>query len=178
MAKKLTQDKGIIAWSLLRIGLGSIFLWAFLDKLFGLGFATCRNVATNVTDVACSQAWATGGSPTTGFLNHAVKGPFSDIYHDLAGKGLVDWLFMLGLLVVGVGLILGVWTRLASVIGSLMLLLMWLAMLWPENNPVLDDHIIYILVLVGVYHTSGNQLWSLQSKWAKSQIVKSLPFLK
>ena len=32
-------------WGALRIGVGWIFLWGFLDKLFGLGFATARENA-------------------------------------------------------------------------------------------------------------------------------------
>ena len=31
--------------------------------------------------------------------------------------------------------------------GGVMLLLMYFALLFPENNPIIDDHIVYILVL-------------------------------
>jgi thiosulfate dehydrogenase (quinone) large subunit len=41
----------------IRIGLGWIFLWAFLDKVFGLGYATTS-----------AKSWLNGGSPTNGFL--------------------------------------------------------------------------------------------------------------
>ncbi len=71
--------------SLLRIGLGWIFLWGFIDKLFGLGFAT-----------KAEDAWLLGGSPTFGFLNFGTKGPFMELYKSLAGNAVVDWLFMLG----------------------------------------------------------------------------------
>ena len=40
-------------WAIARISLGWIFLWAFLDKTFGWGFATPAN-----------RAWIAGGSPT------------------------------------------------------------------------------------------------------------------
>src|SRR5688572_9064984 len=36
-----------------RLALGWVFLWAFLDKAFGLGFAT-----------SAARAWIDGGSPT------------------------------------------------------------------------------------------------------------------
>ena len=40
-------------WPVLRIALGFVFLWTFLDKTFGLGFAT-----------PAEKAWVTGASPT------------------------------------------------------------------------------------------------------------------
>ena len=70
-------------WGILRIGMGWIFLWAFFDKLFGLGFAT-----------KAEGAWVNGGSPTFGFLNFASKGPLAEIYQSMAGNAVVDWLFM------------------------------------------------------------------------------------
>lgn len=120
----------------LRIGLGFIFLWAFVDKTFGLGFAT-----------TAERAWINGGSPTYGFLTMATKGPFALFFQSLAGNTLVDWLFMLGLLGVGISLLFNYFVRLGSIAGILMLVLMYLAVLPPENNPIIDDHIIYALIL-------------------------------
>lgn len=123
-------------FSALRIGLGFIFLWAFIDKLFGLGFAT-----------PAARAWINGGSPTMGFLTNAVKGPFALFFQSLAGNTLVDWVFMIGLLGVGISLLFNMFVRLGSLAGIIMLVLMYLAVLPPENNPIIDDHIIYALVL-------------------------------
>lgn len=39
-------------------------LWAFLDKTFGLGYAT-----------PAANAWVDGGSPTKGFLGNVQVGP-------------------------------------------------------------------------------------------------------
>ena len=49
---------------LARISLGWVFLWAFLDKTFGLGYAT-----------ESKDAWIDGGSPTFGFLSSAPPDP-------------------------------------------------------------------------------------------------------
>ena len=123
-------------WGLLRIFLGFIFLWAFFDKLFGLGFAT-----------SAEKSWLAGGSPTLGFLTNASKGPFKIIFQSIAGSAFVDWLFMLGLLLIGLTLILGIAVKIAGISGSIMMFLMWLAVLPPTNNPVIDDHVVYIVVL-------------------------------
>lgn len=121
----------------LRLSMGFIFLWAFLDKTFGLGFATTPE-----------KSWLAGGSPTTGFLSFGVRGPFANIFQSLAGIQLVDWLFMLGLLFVGITLILNRFVKWGAIAGSVMFLLMYLALLLPENNPIIDDHLVYIMVLV------------------------------
>lgn len=130
------MNKQKIVMTGLRLSMGFIFLWAFLDKTFGLGFATSPE-----------KSWLNGGSPTSGFLSFAVRGPFVEIFNSLAGVAVVDWLFMLGLLFVGVTLLFNKFIKWGCVVGAIMMLLMYLALLLPENNPLIDDHIIYILVL-------------------------------
>lgn len=156
------NNKGLFAWALLRIGLGYIFLWAFLDKSFGLTFATCKGVG-----VGCSQAWIHGGSPTAGFLGHAATGPLAGFYHHLAGQALIDWTFMLGLLFVGVGLLFGTWIKSASAAGIVMLALFWSALLWPAATPGVDEHIIYILVLLNFLLSNSPQKWTVKLDWLK-----------
>ncbi len=126
-----------IAFKLLRYVMSFIFLWAFADKTFGLGFAT-----------KASNAWIEGGSPTTGFLSNAVQGPFVDFFHNLAGVAIVDWMFMLGLLFVGLTLLFNKYIKWGALAGSVMMALMYMALIQPENNPLVDEHIVYILVLI------------------------------
>lgn len=175
--KKHVADGSMYAWALLRIGLGYIFLWAFLDKLFGLGFSTCRDMAGNIS-VGCSDAWLNGGSPTAGFLGHGVSGPFASFYNGLAGYAWVDWLFMLGLLFIGLGLMLGIYVRTAAFAGIVMLVLMWSALLWPLHAPGVDEHIIYALALFGIALVDEHQVWGLRTWWMKTSIAKSLKFLR
>lgn len=176
-AKKVADDKGAYAFALARISLGLIFLWAFFDKLIGLGFATCRDATTNAVTVGCSKAWLGGGSPTAGFLQHGTSGPLAGFYQGLAGHTWVDWLFMLGLLGIGVALTLGIAMRLAAVTGSLLLLMMWSAALWPANNPILDDHIVYIFVLMGLAKAGNTQKLSASKWWSQQSLPKKYPIL-
>ncbi|MFG1947117.1 hypothetical protein [Nonomuraea sp. NPDC048826] len=126
-------------WALARIALGWTFLWAFVDKTFGLGFAT-----------PAEKAWLAGGSPTTGFLKGTEENALGGLFTALAGQAWVDWMFMAGLLGVGAALVLGVGLRAAAVAGGLMLLLMWAAELPLTTNPFMDDHIVYTIVLAGL----------------------------
>jgi thiosulfate dehydrogenase [quinone] large subunit len=181
MAKKSNKTKPEKVWyaiALMRISLGFVFLWAFLDKLFGLGFATCRDVKTDAVTTMCSKAWLEGGSPTEGFLKFGTKGPLKDFYSGLAGNTVIDILFMAGLLLIGIALISGVATKVAAISGSLLLLMMWSATILPENNPIIDDHIIYIFALMAILHGNDNQKWGLKNWWSKQVIAKKIPLLK
>ena len=151
----------------LRLALGWIFLWAFIDKVFGLGFAT-----------PAKGAWINGGSPTKGFLGNAVKGPLEGIYHSIAGAAWADWLFMTGLAAIGTALILGIGIRLAAIAGGLLLVLMWTAVLPPENNPFMDDHLIYAAVLAVLALTAAGDTLGLGRWWAGLPIVQRYPWLR
>jgi thiosulfate dehydrogenase [quinone] large subunit len=149
-----------------RLAMGWVFLWPFLDKAFGLGHET-----------ASADAWINGGSPTAGFLGNATKGPFSSMYESFAGHAWADWLFMLGLLGIGTALILGVAIRIAAAAGGLLLVLMWTAVLPPENNLFLDDHLVYALILAVLALSGAGHPLGLAAMWEKLPIVKRNPVL-
>jgi len=159
------KDKGRYIWAALRIGMGWLLLWPFLDKLLGLGFAT-----------GPEDAWIAGGSPTFGYLKFATSGPFASLFQSLAGNPVVDWLFMLGLLFVGLALLLGIGVNIAGYSGAMMMLFLWLSRLPPENNPVLDEHIVYMIVLIGLARVKAGQWFGLGKWW--SRLVKDYPFLQ
>lgn len=129
------KTKNII--TILRVALSFIFLWAFFDKLFGLGFAT-----------KIENAWIYGGSPTTGFLSHATAGPFAEFFQSLAGQTWVDWVFMIGLLGIGLTFLLNRHIKLGAIGGAILMFLMYLSVLPPKNNPLIDEHIIYLLIFL------------------------------
>jgi thiosulfate dehydrogenase [quinone] large subunit len=158
--------------AVVRVVIGFEFLWAFLDKTFGFGYAT-----------PAARAWINGGSPTKGFLSRVAVGPFESTFHAWAGAAWADWLFMAGLLGIGIALILGIGLRIAAVSGTLMMLLMWAAE-WPlakitsageptmSTNPIVDYHIIYALVLIAVALTYAGNTWGLGRLWARLPFVQ------
>ena len=149
-----------------RLIMGAIFFWAFLDKTFGLNFAT-----------APGDAWLNGVSPTYGYLRFASSGPFENVFHTLAGNAVVDWLYMLGLLTIGLGFLFGIGRRVTTVNALLLLSLIWLSALPPEHNPIIDEHIVYIFVVLILYYTQANRWLGLGEWWMRQPIVKRLPFL-
>ncbi|GAB3428061.1 DoxX family protein [Flindersiella endophytica] len=153
-------------WGLTRVALGWVFLWAFLDKLFGFGYSTPSD-----------RAWLNGGSPTEGYLS-GVDGPFRSFFNPMAGEPWADWLFMVGLAAIGVALILGIGVRIAAVAGTVLLVMMWMAA-WPiESNPFLDDHLVYALVLIGLAIVNAGDTVGLGRPWSRTSLVRAMPALR
>ena len=165
------------ALAVLRIGFGLTFLWAFFDKLLALGFSTGYD-ETGKLDRFGDAAWINGASPTEGFLKFGADGPFQGFYNSIAGAALVDWLFMLGLLGIGLALTLGIATRLACAAGALLYLMMWTVVLPPENNPVLDDHILGAISLVVLALLNAGDTWGLGKRLARTDLVQANPVLR
>ena len=165
------------ALAVFRISLGFVFLWAFLDKTFGLGYAT-----------PSAKAWINGGSPTKGFLSSIDVGPFQNTFHSLAGTTFANWAFMLGLLGIGLALILGIGLRIAAGAAVVMMALMWIAE-WPlaqhtsagkpsgSTNPITDYHFIYAVSAVVAALTYAGHTWGLGRWWAELPIVRKNPWL-
>jgi thiosulfate dehydrogenase [quinone] large subunit len=161
-----------------RISLGSIFLWAFLDKTFALGHETGVSAKTGLTDYFGPAAWIHGGSPTKGFLAFGTKGPLADFYGNLAGNPIIDWLFMLGLLGIGSALVLGIGMRIAAVAGAALLVMMFTASLPPANHIFMDDHLIYAMVLGMLALAGAGKTFGLGKQWETIPVVRDHDILK
>jgi thiosulfate dehydrogenase (quinone) large subunit len=167
-----TSSTATRALAVLRIATGFVFLWAFLDKAFGFAYATPP-----------AKAWINGGSPTKGFLSSVDVGPFQSAFHAIAGTWWADWLFMLGMLGIGVALIAGVAIRASAVAGVLIMAMMWfaefpLAQLATDGsasgstNPLTDYHFLYAIVLVVLAVTDSGNTWGLGRMWARLPFVQ------
>ena len=173
------------ALATLRIAFGITFLWAFLDKTFALGFGTGAQYAEDgsragVDVMAQDAAWLNGGSPTEGFLTFGVPAdnPFRDFFTGLAGQAWVDWLFMAGLLGIGVTLLLGVGIRIGAAAGALMYAFMYAAVLPLENNPVVDDHLVGVIAMAVIAFGAAGTTWGLGRWWNRTGVVRKHPVLR
>ncbi len=160
------------ALAVLRIATGFVFLWAFLDKTFGLGYST-----------PSAKAWIHGGNPTKGFLSSVDVGPFQSMFHTMAGTWYANGLFMLAMLAVGVALIAGIGMRIAAGAGVLVLAMMWFAE-FPlarhtaagapstSSNPITDYHFVYAAGLIALALTYAGHTWGLGRRWAQLPLVQ------
>ncbi|GGK96547.1 hypothetical protein GCM10007382_15970 [Salinibacterium xinjiangense] len=159
------------ALAILRLAIGFIFLWAFLDKTFGLGFST-----------PVERAWVNGGTPSQGFLgSDAVTGPLQPFFAGIASPA-TDVLFMLGMLGIGLAVMLGIGLRISAVAGTVIMVLMYLAE-WPftagtaSTNPAVDYHIIYALALIVVAATAAGDTWGFGAAWRRLPFVRNQHWL-
>lgn len=115
--------KNHILWAtlFLRISLGWIFLFTGIEKL-------------------------TQGFSAAGYLSH-LQGPFSFLFSPMAGNALVDNLVIWGEILIGACLILGALVGFAAFWGVVMMLLFYLSGYPYEHSFIVNEHIIYILVL-------------------------------
>lgn len=149
------------ALAFLRIVTGWIFIWAFFDKLLGLGFNTPGE-----------RAWVNGGSPTYGFLSNA-DGAFAGIFQGMADAApFLDWLFMAGLLGIGVALITGAGVKIAAITGVALVFMMYLAQFplgreQAPTNPVTTAHWLEAAAMIVVAATRAGDTFGLGKWWSR-----------
>src|SRR3989338_1472306 len=124
----MTQNQKITLF-LLRISMGWLMFYAGLTKIIDPGWSAA------------------------GYLNSAKT--FPALYKWFASAEvlpLVNFVNEWGLTLLGVSLILGIGVRLASVLGAALMLMYYFPVLQfpviPPHSYIVDDHIIYALVLV------------------------------
>lgn len=165
------------ALAVLRVTTGMIFLWAFLDKTFGWGYAT-----------PAEGAWTSGSSPAEGYLSSVSAGPMESVFHAWAGETWVDLAYMAGMLGLGVSLVAGIGLRVAAVGGSLMMLMLWLGEFPPARhlsdgspsmsaNPLIDQHVIYAVVMIVLAACSAGRVWGLGRVWERTPLVSRYRWL-
>ncbi len=133
-----------ISLFLLRVSLGFFFFYA--------GF-------TKVIDPSWSAA---------GYISNAVN--FTSFYQALLAPGILPIVNLLnawGLILLGLSLITGLWTRLSSWLGITLMALYYLALPFPHPNShafLIDDHIILILALLIIINFQAGKFWSLTKR--------------
>lgn len=158
---------GFRVLGLARIMIGFTFLWAFLDKTFGLGFST-----------PAERSWLNGGSPTAGFLGGSIEGgnPFAGVWvFFLSINPVTDVLFMLGLLGVGLAFMVGIGTRIAATSAAAMYTLMYLAAFPMSSNPLYDTHLLLAVAVIAMAGLAAGDHLGFGAPWRR--LVRGNSFL-
>lgn len=123
---------------LLQIFMGWLFFYAGVTKIF--------------PGILPQQAPVFDWS-AAGYLEGAKT--FTSFYHFLAQPNIlpvIDFVNQWGLMFLGVSLILGVFVRISSILGAILMLLYYLPILdFPYPNPnslIVDQHVVYMVVLL------------------------------
>ena len=74
---------------------------------------------------------------------------------------------------------LGVATRLAAISGAIWMGISYLATaIEPGFDPLVDEHIVHVLVLVGPASTGADRSLGPQERWERLALVKRSTFLR
>lgn len=96
----------------------------------------------------------------------------------MAGNQFIDVIFMAALLLLGVALILGIGSRISAYGGGLLVLLLWSTQVHPTNNPFIDEHMIYLFLLFGLWRVKAGRTIGLGTRWSDTKIVKRFPWME
>lgn len=158
-------DEGWVGYSVLalRVVMGWIFLQAGLEKVF-------------------DPEWTAAG-----YLQNAVPegNPFGDLWLSMAGSPLVDALVAWGLTLIGLCLIVGLLVRFSAFWGAVMMLFFWASALQGgllqglplEHGWVVDDHIVYAVLLFGLGAFGAGRILGLDRRLEESNLVQNNPWL-
>lgn len=146
-----------LAVATLRIVVGIIFLWAGLEKVLGAGPAGFSASGFLEFGSGGSLGWP---FVTGDVAEGTVFNPTHGIWTGLAGNetllGIVNFLVPWGQIGIGLSLILGLLTRFGAAMGTLMMLLFFLAA-WAFEFGIVNQHLTYAVVTAFLgYIGSGN----------------------
>jgi thiosulfate dehydrogenase [quinone] large subunit len=164
-----TKDRGIF---ILRAGLGLGFVFAGLDKFFmwasGTPFTSLSYLKFGTTGV-----WL-GSDPK------AVVNPTHDFWVGLAANtsliSVFDTLVVFGEIAIGVALILGLATRFAAVMGTLLMTLLFVSN-WSFANGPFNEQFMYGLIAVTIAYV-GAGAYALDTVLAKNAVFQKIPVVK
>ncbi|USZ66968.1 DoxX family protein [Halorussus salilacus] len=117
-----------------------------------------------------------------GFLLNAIPAgnPFTGLWATLAS----DWLWLIdplnawGLTLVGFALLVGAFVRWSAFWGAVMMVFYWAASLPLENGIVIDDHIVYALLLFGLGAFGAGRILGVDEYLEETSVAKRYPTLR
>ncbi|MEO6956002.1 MAG: hypothetical protein ABI137_04595 [Antricoccus sp.] len=150
---------------LVRILIGWMFIWTFIDRTFGLGRPTSHD-----------QAWTRGGSPIDGFVGSArdsgSRNPVPGFWQFLSEQhAWVNIVLMVLIAVIGVLLVLGFGMWFSCVAGAILLLLQWFTA-WPiKDNLFLNSALLGAVVLIALLACNAGSFVGLGKRWQHQEKV-------
>jgi thiosulfate dehydrogenase (quinone) large subunit len=177
---QVVKESYRIGIAVLRIGVGIIFLWAGLEKV----------LAPEAFSAAGFLEFGTAGSLGWPFVSGEVAegtvfNPTQDFWVGLAANetamSIINVLVPYGQMGIGIGLILGLLTRLSAAMGVLMMLVFFVAA-WDFEFGVVNQHLTYALVtgflgLIGAgnYYGLDRSLGASVSPWMRRWLFSGTP---
>lgn len=142
-----------------RVVIGIIFLWAGLDKMIGSSGWTAAGFLGHGT--AGTLGWP--------FVPEGSEGPFNptmDFWVGLStnatAMSIVNVLVVWGECGIGLSLVLGLFTRFGAAMGTLMMLIFWVAA-WDWAFGIVNQHLTYAVVTFGLAVVGAGKYFGLDA---------------
>lgn len=145
--------------ALLRIMVGIIFLWAGLEKLLAPEPFSAAGFLQFAT--AGTLGWPfVAGEVAEGTVFNPTQGVWLAIAGNDALMSVINVLVPLGQVGIGVSLILGLFTRFAAAMGTLMMLFFFFAA-WDFAYGIVNQHLTYALICMTIYGLGAGRYYGL-----------------
>jgi thiosulfate dehydrogenase [quinone] large subunit len=166
----LTRSRafGLLA---LRLTIGWVFLYAGIEKIFGaepfsaVGYLKFGTIGTTAAQVA----------------EGTIVNPTHQFWVDMAGNAalmnIVNFLVPFGQVAIGLALILGLATRFAAVMGTIMMTAFWISG-WDFAFGVIEYHSVLAIATAVLGLTAAGEVYGLDALVDDSPIVKRTPALR
>lgn len=162
-------QQGAIA--VLRAATGIVFLTAGLEKFLG---------AEPFTAVGFLK-FGTTGSPYLGTAaDNVVYNPTHDFWVNLAGSNLmplINWLVVAGEIAIGTALLLGLFTRVAAVAGTVMMAIFFVAS-WNFSLGIVNEQLMYGIVTAVLGIVAAGHYYGLDAVLEKAATIRRAPQLR
>ena len=123
-----------------------------------------------------------------GYLTHAIPegNPLASWFAGMAGSATIDFLVPWGLTLTGIGLIFGIFTRWSAFWAAFMMMMFWAASLTGglaaglpvAHGWVVDDHLVYAVLLFGLGAFGAGRMFGLDAWIEELEFVKTNSWLK
>ena len=141
---RIVEPSHQIGIAILRIGVGVIFLWAGLEKVFAPEPWSAAGFLEFGTGGSLGWPFVTG-EVAEGTIFNPTQGFWAGLATNEGAMSVINVLVPFGQIGIGVGLILGLLTRFSAAMGTLMMLFFFLAA-WDFQFGVVNQHLTYALV--------------------------------
>ena len=166
------RDAGI---ALIRIAMGWVFLFAGIEKFLNLDGGTPFSAA-GFLKFGTAGSWPGVDLAQGDYLN-----PTHPFWASIAGNAglisVINVLVVFGELAIGAALILGLFTRFASLMGVIMLSFFYIAA-WDFSLGIVNEQLMYAIVTGGLGIIGAGQVFGLDTVIEKTEFVRKTPVLR
>jgi thiosulfate dehydrogenase [quinone] large subunit len=164
------RERGLLV---LRLVVGWVFLFAGLEKVFQLG-------GGGPFDASGFLKFGTAGT-WPGVAEGVVANPTQSFWVGLAADPtvmtVINFVVPFGQIAIGAALILGLFTRFASLMGVVMMVGFGIAA-WDFGHGIVNQHVVYAILSGILGYTAAGEIYGLDAKVEESELVHRAPALR